>query len=187
MQINEQEKSPPVAENPLVSLIPNGVDYPTPKESPQSEIPKQKPPTPTMDSLPSTISSPEILTPVSTPELENLIGTWYYMRSTEGQGDGEISITGENVEIIRDFENTPPRLLIREDSTMLIIYSDGEHESILTQKDTNFYEVHYEIPESFKDTNFCNYLTYNTETGLLKYTWDYSDINHYFSKDFPRQ
>ena len=115
---------------------------------------------------------------------QEIAGTWYYVKSTEREGDDERLLSPREVEILHEFRVSPPRLEIREDSTIFADFSAFEIWAELTQTDTYSFDI---ITEESKNKNEAVYdfIVFDPDSGLLRYTWNIADINHYFSREKP--
>ena len=110
-----------------------------------------------------------------------LSGIWRYVRSAEGGEPNEIVLSPDQNEFWNDIEASSHFIDIRGDYTIRIKLGEHEIETVMIKIDAYTYEIPRLDTDYYPDTN--NVLTYNPETGLLRYTWVFADIHHYFTRD----
>jgi len=126
----------------------------------------------------------DVNAPSGVTDTSSITGTWYYIKSTEGSGDNERLLSPQEVEILREFQVSPPRLEIKEDNTIFADFSAFEVRAELTQTDTFSFDI---ITDESKNQNEAapDFIVFDPASELLRYTWNLADINHYFSREMP--
>ena len=114
-----------------------------------------------------------------------LVGTWHYIKSTEGSpgGSDERTLHSSEVEVLQDFEIAPPYLEIGNDGSLFANFIAFERIATLVQIDENTFEATEEDARLFEGHELRDILTFDPESGVLVYTWPNAAINHYFTRN----
>ena len=111
------------------------------------------------------------------PKLDNIAGTWEYVRSTEG--DGETAL------YLHELTIASPRMEIKEDDTISILFYESRSEGTLTRRSPYAYDLNYaftlaEGERYYRD--WSDLLAYDPISKALRYTFTNVDVHHYFKR-----